>query len=463
MLNNKSQASIGIAILLTCAIIFLLFNAFKLPPQSGFIAILALPLFIIAFINTNFALIILIFAMLFSPQIGVGGIPGREIGIRIDDVFLIVIFLGWMAKIAIKKELGFLKNTPLNLPILTYILISIISTLAGILWRQARPFTSIFYFSKYLEYFLLFFLVSNNLKSLRQARVFIYSMILVALLTSIYAWIQHYLGVQRVAAPFQTKASEANIFGGYLLLMIMVITGLLLNLSSHKLRIYLAVSLFFGFFALLFTLSRGSWLGALPAFAVLAILTRKGKIILFLAFLFIILSSSFIIPRYVKERVQSTFVQEKEYTVFGRRFGVDESAAARIDSWKYGLRKLTKAPLLGYGVGSAVPIVDNQYVRVLIEVGLVGFIAFTWILLVLFRSAMLVLRQFREDNFAMGLTCGFIAGFVGLLFHCFSAETFIVIRIMEPFWFLTAIVMALPELIVNDREEAAEEIIPQSI
>jgi hypothetical protein len=41
---------------------------------------------------------------------------------------------------------------------------------------------------------------------------------------------------------------------------------------------------------------------------------------------------------------------------------------------------------------------------------------------------------------------GFIAGFVGLLFHGLGANTFIIVRIMEPFWFMAALVVMIPKL-----------------
>jgi hypothetical protein len=43
---------------------------------------------------------------------------------------------------------------------------------------------------------------------------------------------------------------------------------------------------------------------------------------------------------------------------------------------------------------------------------------------------------------------GLIAGLVGLLVHAIGANTFIIVRIMEPFWFLTGIVIALSQ--IND-------------
>ena len=49
-------------------------------------AFLATAVFFVAFLNINFALVILIFAMLLSPEIPIGGIPGRAVKVRIDDV-----------------------------------------------------------------------------------------------------------------------------------------------------------------------------------------------------------------------------------------------------------------------------------------------------------------------------------------------------------------------------------------
>jgi hypothetical protein len=45
-----------------------------------------------------------------------------------------------------------------------------------------------------------------------------------------------------------------------------------------------------------------------------------------------------------------------------------------------------------------------------------------------------------------GLTNGFLAGYIGLLFHAIGANTFIIVRIMEPFWFFAGIIAVLPAL-----------------
>jgi hypothetical protein len=41
---------------------------------------------------------------------------------------------------------------------------------------------------------------------------------------------------------------------------------------------------------------------------------------------------------------------------------------------------------------------------------------------------------------------GAVAGLVGLLVHAIGANTFIIVRIMEPFWFVVGLVVTLDRL-----------------
>ena len=97
---------------------------------------------------------------------------------------------------------------------------------------------------------------------------------------------------------------------------------------------------------------------------------------------------------------------------------------------------------------------DAQYPRTLVETGSVGFLAFVWVLSAVLRLAVSRYRAAR-DAFGRGLALGYLTGFVGLLFHAIGSNSFIIIRIMEPFWFFMAIVIALPLL-----EQAAPAPIP---
>jgi len=62
-----------------------------------------------------------------------------------------------------------------------------------------------------------------------------------------------------------------------------------------------------------------------------------------------------------------------------------------------------------------------------------------------------------DDELYKGLSLGFMAGFIGLAIHALTANTFIILRIMEPFWFITAIIMMLPTL--KEEEPLQESIL----
>jgi hypothetical protein len=55
---------------------------------------------------------------------------------------------------------------------------------------------------------------------------------------------------------------------------------------------------------------------------------------------------------------------------------------------------------------------------------------------------------------------GFLAGTVGLLVHAIGSNTFIIVRIMEPFWFFAGIVVMLPLL---ERDEAVRRVVATAV
>lgn len=83
--------------------------------------------------------------------------------------------------------------------------------------------------------------------------------------------------------------------------------------------------------------------------------------------------------------------------------------------------------------------------RVITEAGFLGLIFFFILMGTLYRETHDSFKKVK-DPFHKGLCMGFIAGFVGLLFHGLGANTFIIVRIMEPFWFMTALVIMIPKL-----------------
>jgi len=430
----------------------ILFVFFQIPANFAFLFFVSIIVFLVAFANADIALIILLLSMLLSPEFRTGSTGGREVAVRADDLFLFVIFFGWMAKMALNKELGVLRTTPLNVIIIAYIVVCIFSSALGVMQDRINIRSSFFFNLKYIEYFLIFFMVTNNLKNLKQAKRFMFFLFLTYAIICLYSMTKIPLG-GRITSPFEGKAGggEPNTLGGYLLFMMALSAGMMFYGRTRRNRI-----LFLGLFCaallpFMFTLSRGSWLAFFPMALALLVFTRRYKLPAIAVFILAVSALPFVAPHQVKERVQETFKSNKSTRLLGKDVYVSESAQARINSWSVAFKKFNIRPVVGHGVPGGT-VIDNQYARVLIETGMVGFIIFVLILGLMCKTGFEVLRSSDSTDFARGLSLGFLAGLVGLLFHSLSAATFILVRIMEPFWFVAAILFSLPVLIAKEKE-----------
>jgi O-antigen ligase len=409
----------------------------------------ALIIAIASFLSAEVALYMLIGSMLLSPEFIVGDIVGkatigRGITLRFDDILLIIIGFSWFLKTAIRKELGLFLRTPLNRPIVYYVTVCLVATLFGLMMGRVRGLTGFFFVLKYFEYFIVYFMVVNHLRDKRQIERFVMAMLIVSVIVCIVA-IAQIPGGGRVSAPFEGEVGEPNTLGGYLVLMLSITLGLLLTYGSTKQKGLFVTLTVLIMISLLATLSRSSWLALGPMLLALIYFSKK-KMVILVPLILIAVLSPFILPANVKKRALFTFTQRQErgqIEVGGLR--IDTSASARLRSWKNVLtRDFIKHPILGYGV-TGYSFLDAQYPRVLAETGLVGFVFFVWLLAAVFKNALYAYRNTSDPLFS-GLSLGYLAGFVAMLAHAIGANTFIIVRIMEPFWFVAGMVIMIPEL-----------------
>jgi O-antigen ligase len=416
---------------------------------STMFALAAVVLFALVFVRTDFGLYVVVFSMLLSPEFGAsgGGIAeGRTIMVRSEDFILIVIGLAWLAKTAVNKELGLVAKTPLNRPIFFYVVANAVATLLGVLMGNVNGTSGFFYVLKYVEYFVVYYMIVNNVDDRDHARRLVIAAFLTAAIVSLVGIAQIPSG-ERVSAPFEGEVGEPNTFGGYLLLMMAIAAGV--ALETHRLRLR-AVCL--GLIALMslpfaFTLSRASYLGVVPAFLVLAWFTRQRKFMVGLILLFAVCSPilAFVAPNAVTQRILYTFEPEKgQATVRFGRLAFDPSTSARLISFQAAIDGFTRRPIFGYGV-TGFGFMDAQYARVLVETGLVGLAAFLSLVWAVLKSGASSFHALREPE-DRGVALGFLAGTVGLLVHAVGSNTFIIVRIMEPFWFFAGVVIMLPQL-----------------
>jgi O-antigen ligase len=401
-------------------------------------------LFAAVVLRAEAGLFIVIGSMLLSPEIalgaaGRGGIDAsRSVVLRTEDLVLMLVGFAWLARMAIHKDLGAVRRTRLNGTIGAYVACCLLSTLLGIEAARLNPLVALCYVLKYVEYFFIFFITVNYVRTPRQMERLLTALLLTAALITLYAWWQIPSGL-RPSAPFEGSTGEPNTLGGYLVLIFSIACALALEAPDHRVRIACGLLSLAIVPPLLATLSRSSWLAFLASLGALVILLPRRTRLLGAATAGITLLLLFM-PGRIEDRVASTFTSSASESLHVGRVHLDTSSSARIASWSTALQGWKQHPFLGWGI-TGYGFLDAQYFRVLVEIGLVGFVAFTALILGClgsFRQARATLR----NPLARALGAGMLAGLAGILVHSIGTNTFLLIRIMEPFWMLTGLVIA---------------------
>jgi O-antigen ligase len=433
--------------ILLATAVFVAYGITDFPVRYSIGVAAAAALFILVFIRTDIGLDVLLLSMLLSPEVVLGGkgaiAEQRQVSIRLDDFIILIIAFTWFAKSAVHKELGLVSRTMLNRPIAAYVTACAVATAWGAAVGRVGPASGLFYWLKYVEYFFIYYIVVNNVRTWAQARRLITVALITAAIVSLIGIAQIPSG-ERVSAPFEGESGEPNTLGGYLILMMAIAAGIASETRQTRVRLAGGGLVLLMLLPFAYTLSRASYLALIPAALFFVVLSSK-RAILVPAITLVLIALPYVAPPVVVKRVQYTFrPQLGQPTVRLGQAGFDPSTSERLLSFKEALEAWTTRPILGYGV-TGFRFMDAQYPRTLVETGVVGFAAFAWLLFVLGRLGLSRLRTARTD-YGRGLAIGYLVGFVGLLVHAVGSNTFIIIRIMEPFWFFTGLVVLLPEL-----------------
>jgi O-antigen ligase len=454
--GQTHRATVLLVLSILCTTLLFGFLTSRFESLHLLVAVTALAIFTIAFVKSEIALYILIFSMLLSPEIMVGGMEGgtaasRGVTLRFDDFLLAIIGFGWFARAAIHKDLGLFLRTPLNKPIFYYLLACVVATGFGIMGERVNAKTGFFFVVKYFEYFIVYFMVINQIENKEQVKKYMFCILVTCFIISLYGMLQIPAG-GRLTAPFEGTRGEPNSLGGYLIFVGAVAAGMFSRAETLKARVILGALVMAVLLPYLYTESRSSYVAFVPAYIALALMCRRRGLMIGLLLIALILSP-ILLPSNVKERIVYTFTQPEQrgQIVIGDT-RIDTSASARIKSWKEGLENVPKHPIIGYGV-TGYAFMDAQYLRVLVETGILGFAAFVYLLYSIFKISFLMVRKI-QDKYFEGIAVGFLAGYIGLVFHAIGANTFIIVRIMEPFWFVLAMVVMLPTL---EAEETGTE------
>lgn len=447
----QSHASLYLVVGVLCLVIATALARTPFLMSIGLVA--GIVVFIVCLVNTEASLYVLIFSMLLSPEFIIGGLGGssattasRGVTLRTEDLLLVVLVFAWLARMAVHKDLGLVRDTPLNRPIGFYTTVCAAATGAGMVLGYVNGMTGFFFVLKYIEYFVVYFVAANFTTQRSQIKRYTLALLITAFIVSIVAMVQ-IPGGGRVSAPFEGEEGEPNTLGGYLLFVGAVAAGLALNLPKVRYRWMLMGLVVVMLIPFLFTLSRASYAGLPVVYLALVFLHRKKRVLMIGAMLLFGVMAMVLMPQVVKDRIFSTF--NPNYT---RRYDqaaiggvkLDTSTTERVRSWQKAVEDIAESPVWGFGV-TGYGFMDAQYPRIMVETGILGLVTFCMLVNAVYKACRQVFET-ATDPLYRGLAMGTLAGLGGLLVHGLGSNTFIIVRIMEPFWLVVGLVIAVSKL-----------------
>jgi O-antigen ligase/Tfp pilus assembly protein PilF len=386
---------------------------------------------------TIYFLVILVPVVLYPFCITVF-LPAKKI---VFALLVVISLMFWGFKIINKERLSF-NHSPLNLPVLSFISICLLS----LFWSDS-VMVSVKEFPLLLAGPFLFFVVTNNINDERQIKRILNIVIITGSLFGIYGILQYQgidlsfwkgnIGRQAVFGLF----GNVNYFAEYLIAILPLAVSLFL-VTPFKSNKFKKLLLFIGILAmggsLLLTFTRGSYLafGVSLIFIFLLFLICRGKvfirenkkIFIFILIVIILAGLLFTIPNPLSK--EGTYISKIKARTSIAALTEGYSFKRRMATWNFALMMIKDRPLLGSGIGifkyntlryqaeffsqgdnrSLYPYgiayeAHNEYLHFWAELGIIGLGIFLWMIIVYFYYGLKFLKR-TKDNYKQGAAIG---------------------------------------------------------
>ena len=373
-----------------------------------------------------------------------------------DEAFLCGLVLLWLYKwMVYRKEEG-IKASPMDLPIIMFI-----TTMFVVLFVNSSDFSiALEGFRAIVQYMLWYFVAIELVKNLKSAKIVVTTFVVIAGLMALHGVYQYVIGVEMPAgwvdqneAGVRTRVysilTSPNIFGSMLTLSTPMAIALAFTAKEKKGKIIFSLIALAMAGSLVFTFSRGAWIGFAVAIAVYVFLKDKR---LFIPCIIAAVLVVFLVPS-VGNRI--SYMLSPEYIESSLRGG-------RLVRWITGFRILEFYPLFGVGLGGfggAVAMnheaellldteyietfyMDNYFLKTAVESGIVGVAAFSILMYcVIINSYRAIKTSVKPES--RELSIGIMAGLCGVIIHNFVENVFEVPMMTSLFWLFVAVIMGI--------------------
>lgn len=351
--------------------------------------------------------------------------------------FLIYLGMGlslifWLIKLAfLRNDYNFIKTEYL-IPISLFSASIIISGIGN--WNN-EILESKFFYS-----FIFFFIVVNEIKDKKTIVNLCKIMLFSATIAALYSLYQKiFLGMNRVIGFTSSLA-----FGNFMAVLVAFLSVYLIwgDLKKNQKILFVILDLLF-LFSLIFTKTRGAWLGFLVAIFTLGLLKGKKILLISIIVLLIIFIS---LPSVYTERFISSF--NIEYNLKTNR-----SNATRIGLWTSAVKMFLDNPINGVGYDQYKNAYINNYkikgippfshshnnlLNFAAELGIIGLFSFLYLMFVVLKNLIRNYREVKDINYKLF----YLGGILTFIIYNVQGLTQYNFGDTEPlhfFWFFIAI------------------------
>jgi O-antigen ligase len=324
-------------------------------------------------------------------------------------------------------------KTPLDKPLLILIILSILST-----GFSMHKYTSIWSTILLINYVTIYYLIIHTVRTRTQIRQFIYIIISVGTFLSIFGLVKlgganpfpwwEYTDIPQTSDRLTATFGNANHLAGYMEMALPLILGLFLTGfrgGKRILMIYITIMLLA---ALILSLSRGGWFGAIIGLSFMAAALMANRHFENKKLLMAIVGGTLAVALIV---LSTTPVVERILTLTENDPEVNMNA--RLVGWRGVNKMISDHPLIGTGPGTFATVytqyqppglanrrfyAHSDYLQFISEVGLAVAVVIVWMIIALYRKGYKKLKN--PSRLVRGSTIGAMAGITAILVHSIS-------------------------------------------
>lgn len=356
---------------------------------------------------------ILIFIPLY-PKFPSFNVSGTYVAIRAEDFLIGISFIVFCIHIVFAKSKP---KLPLMLPVVTFFIVGLVSLYsANFVTHSVSPLISLLHLFRRFEYICVFYLVYFVAHSNLLNRRFLMQLFLLPPLgVFLFGLGQLYLNFpvistmneefsKGVALTMRPGVQLASTFSGhydlaiYLAMILVVLISWFCVVTNNKARVVTLVSFVLLLWLFVQAGSRIGYFGLTLAALLTPLLHKKPKLSLIFGGLVVasvalspnLTARIFNLLKVVELKLESSIIRPIYAQEVARPIQQDRSTSIRFDvEWPRAMRAFYKNPFLGTGYSSISLATDNDYLRALGEVGLLGLIAFLSLLVALARGVIM--------------------------------------------------------------------------